>query len=292
MHALAKVHDRVGSTIAGARLGWLLGIGQYAAVYAAEHPGYGAIAVKVLHADLAARADVRARFEREIDLTRSLAHAGILQVFDDGTSDDTRYAFLERLEGESLDARLVRMGGRLPLREVRMGGRLPLREVRSTLSDALEVMAFVHSQGVVHRDLSPKNVFLARSGVVYVLDFGIAASPRASALTRSGQVLGTPSFMAPEQARGESAKATTRTDVWSLGAMAFRLLAGRDVHPARSPNAQVLVAASYPAPPITKLAPRVPLSLAAVIDRALSFEPADRFADAGEMRAAWLSSPA
>ena len=281
MHALAKVHDRVGSTIAGARLGWLLGIGQYAAVYAAEHPGYGAIAVKVLHADLAARADVRARFEREIDLTRSLAHAGILQVFDDGTSDDTRYAFLERLEGESLDARLVRMGGRLPL-----------REVRSTLSDALEVMAFVHSQGVVHRDLSPKNVFLARSGVVYVLDFGIAASPRASALTRSGQVLGTPSFMAPEQARGESAKATTRTDVWSLGAMAFRLLAGRDVHPARSPNAQVLVAASYPAPPITKLAPRVPLSLAAVIDRALSFEPADRFADAGEMRAAWLSSPA
>lgn len=221
--ALAKVHDRVGGSVAGARLGWLLGVGQYAAVYAADHPDYGAIAVKILHPDLAGRADVKARFEREIDLTRSLVHPGILRVFDDGASDDTRYAFLERLDGESLDARFVRMGGRLPV-----------REAHATLGAALDVMAFVHAHGVVHRDLSPKNVYITRSGTVYVLDFGIAASPEASVLTRSGQVLGTPSFMSPEQARGDSARATTRTDVWSLGAMAFRLLAGRDVHPARA----------------------------------------------------------
>jgi serine/threonine-protein kinase len=273
-HALAKAHERVGTEVAGARLAWLLGIGQYGAVYAAEHPRHGAVAAKILHDDLAQRSDVRARFAREMALTRSLASPGILRVLEDGES----FAFLERLEGESLASRLARLGGRLPL-----------REVHATLGAALAVMAFAHERGVVHRDLAPKNVYLARSGQVYVLDFGIAASPKASPLTRSGQVLGTPSFMAPEQARGDSARATTRTDVWSFGAIAFRLLAGRDVHPARSANAQVLLAASYPAPALAPLVPRAPAALTAAIDRALSFEPAARFEDAGAMRAAWLN---
>lgn len=277
--ALAKAHARVGRDVAGARLSWLLGVGHFAAVYAAEHPRHGAVAAKILHDDLAARADVRARFEREIELTRSLAHPGIVRVFEDGATEQARFAFLERLDGESLEARLVRMGGRLPV-----------REVRATLGSAIRVMAFAHERGVVHRDLSPKNIYLTRSSDVFVLDFGIAASPHAAALTRSGQVLGTPSFMAPEQARGDSARATPRTDVWSLGAMAFRLLSGRDVHPARSPSAQILFAASHPAPPLAPLARHVPTELAAVIDRALSFEPEARWSDARELHQAWVNT--
>jgi serine/threonine protein kinase len=280
VHALSKAHARVGTEVAGARLSWLLGVGRFAAVYAAEHPLHGAIAAKILHDDLFARADVQARFARELELTRSLEHPGIVRVIEDGSTESTRYAFLERLEGESLEARLVRMGGRLPV-----------REVHATLGAAIAVMAFAHERGVVHRDLAPKNVFLTRSSGVYVLDFGIAASPRTAALTRSGQVLGTPSYMAPEQARGDSAHATPRTDVWSLGAIAFRLLSGRDVHPARSPSAQVLFAASHPAPPLGPLAKHVPPALAAVIDRALSFEPEARFADARELHQAWIDAP-
>jgi eukaryotic-like serine/threonine-protein kinase len=279
VQALAKAHSRVGTDIAGARLSWLLGVGQFAAAYAAEHPRHGAIAAKILHDDLAARTDVRARFAREIELTRSLVHPGVVRVFEDGATEHTRFVFLERLEGESLQTRLMRMGGRLPV-----------REVHTAIGSALLVMAFAHERGVVHRDLSPKNVFITRSSGVYILDFGIAASPQATALTRSGHVLGTPSFMAPEQARGDSARATPRSDVWSVGAMAFRLLAGRDVHPARSPSAQILLAASTPAPPLAHLAPHVPDALAAVIDRALSFETEARWADARDLHHAWIST--
>jgi serine/threonine-protein kinase len=277
VQALAKAHARVGTEVAGARLAWLLGIGQYAAVYAAEHPKHGAVAAKILHSDLATRTDVLARFAREIELTRTLARSGIVRVIEAATS----HVFLERLDGESLDARLQRMGGRLPV-----------REVHATLAGALEVMAFAHEKGVVHRDLSPKNLFVSRSAKVFVLDFGVAASPHAATpLTRSGQVLGTPAFMAPEQARGDSARATPCTDVWSLGAVAFRLLAGRDVHPARSPNAQVLLHATYPAPALASVAAHVPAALAGVIDRALAVEPDGRWQNAGELHEAWLNSP-
>lgn len=279
VQALTKAEARVGTVVGAARLSWLLGIGRYAAVYAAEHPRHGAIAAKVLHADLAARADVRARFAREVALTRSLEHPGIVRVFEDGATDETLFALIERLDGELLASRLSRLGGRLPV-----------REVHATLGSALRVMAFAHERRVVHRDLSPKNVFLTRASDVYVLDFGIAASPDAAALTRSGQVLGTPSFMAPEQARGDSAHATPRTDVWSLGAMAFRFLAGRDVHLARSPSAQILFAATHPAPALAPLAPHVPEALAAVVDRALAFEHDTRWADARTMHEAWVNT--
>lgn len=280
VQALARAHARVGTEVGGARLSWLLGVGHFAAVYAADHPRHGAIAAKIMHDDLAERPDARSRFAREIELTRSLARPGIVRVFEDGVSNDTPFAFIERLDGESLEARLVRMGGRLPV-----------REVHATLGSALLVMAFAHERGVVHRDLSPKNVYVTRSSGVYVLDFGIAASPRAAALTRSGQVLGTPSFMAPEQARGDSVHATPRTDVWSIGAMAFRFLSGRDVHPARGPSARILLAASYPAPQLGPLARHVPAALAEVIDRALSFDATARWSDAGDFHRAWVNIP-
>lgn len=279
-HALAEAHARVGSSVAGARLSQLLGVGHFAAVYAADHPRHGAVASKILHDDLSTRADVRARFSRELELTRALSRPGIVRVFEAGAAGDRHYALLERLYGETLESRLLRMGGRLPL-----------PEVHATIGAALEVMAFAHEREVVHRDLSPKNVYLARTQDVYVLDFGVAASPHVAALTRSGQVLGTPSFMAPEQARGDSAQATPRTDVWAFGALAFRLLSGRDVHPARSPSAQVLFAATHSAPPLGPIARHVPEKLARVIDRALSFDPEARWRDAGELHRAWLNTP-
>ncbi len=281
--ALTQAHARVGSEVGGARLGWLLGVGRSAAVYAGEHGTHGPVAVKILHADVAARDEGRARFARELALTRALAHPGVVRVLDDGEVSGARYAVLERFDGESVEARLARFGARLAW-----------HEVHATLCAALEVVAFLHARGVVHRDLSTRNVLVARRSPprVTVLDFGVAASRDAPALTRSGHVLGTPAFMAPEIARGEAARATARADVWSLGALAFRMLTGRDVHLARSPAECILFAASHPAPRVAPLAPNVPAAFAHVLDRALAFEPDARYRDAGELQSAWLSSPA
>jgi serine/threonine protein kinase len=155
----------------------------------------------------------------------------------------------------------------------------------------LDTLAVAHTKGIVHRDIKLDNVFITRNGEVKVLDFGIARLAEASwqnsaDRTRTNATMGTPAFMAPEQALGRSAEVDAKTDLWAVGATLFKLLTARNVHEATTMNEQLVNAATKPAPPLKSILPAAPADLAAVVDRALSFAKADRWPDAGSMQQA------
>jgi hypothetical protein len=260
------------------RLERLLGSGGVSSVYAAVDRGGKRVAIKVLCRDLAGNQQVRSRFTREVSIANRIAHPGVVAVFDDGEDGDLVFLVMELLDGETLAARARRLGGVLTGQEVGF-----------VADGLLEVLAAAHARGIVHRDVKPDNVFLTRAGQVKLLDFGIARLRELSLgvqQTRVGRALGTPGFMAPEQAAGCWAEVDARTDLWAVGAMMFRLLSGRPVH-ARAPIAGALdVAATQPAPSLGVRRGDLPRPLVALVDRALAFAPADRWQDAREMQAA------
>jgi eukaryotic-like serine/threonine-protein kinase len=235
------------------------------------------VALKVLHPEFARLGDVRARFLREGYVANRVAHSGVARVIDDDDDDDgqTVYLVIELLKGETLDARSERLGGRLPLAE--------------TLSYAvglLDVLAAAHERGIVHRDVKPDNLFLTTQGELKVLDFGIARLLDGTGATRSGQLLGTPAFMAPEQANGRIREIDGRTDLWSVGAVIFTLLTGAPVHVASTASEQLIYAATQPARRIESLAAWLARDVAALVNRALAFEREGRWPSARAMQVA------
>src|SRR5439155_18452502 len=145
----------------------------------------------------------------------------------------------------------------------------------------------------VHRDIKPDNTFITKQGAVKVLDFGIARlreGDDAHANTQTGQTVGTPAFMAPEQALGETDRIGAATDVWSVGATMFTALTGRFVHPGKTQAEMLVFAASREAPAIGSVMSGLPKEIAAVVDKALAFEPANRWPDAEAMRDALRSA--
>jgi serine/threonine-protein kinase len=192
----------------------------------------------------------------------------VVKIIDDDVDDDgALFLVMELLEGETIESRARRYGGRLPP-----------GEVLYIAQRALDVLHAAHAAAVVHRDLKPDNLFLTRSGEIKVLDFGIARlfELGARSMTRTGIVMGTPAFMPPEQARGRWAEVDARSDVWSLGATMFTLLTGRLVHEARTLNEVLLAAMTAAAAPIRTVAPEIGIALAAVVDRALARDKASR----------------
>jgi eukaryotic-like serine/threonine-protein kinase len=273
-----RARQRVGSIIRGKwRLDGVIGIGGMASVYSATHRNQSRVAIKMLHAEVALDADVTARFLREGYVANAVRHAGTVRVLDDDvTEDGAPFLVMELLDGETLDARLVRLEA------------LPIDEVAAIGAQLLDVLAAAHERDIVHRDLKPENLFLTREGALKVLDFGIARlrEPHSGAGTRAGSVLGTPAFMAPEQALGRWNDVDGRTDIWAVGATLFTLLSGRHVHEADTVQAELVLAATRAAPPLQSIVPHVPSALASVIDRSLRFEARDRFPDARAMHAA------
>ncbi|HEY6555639.1 MAG TPA: serine/threonine-protein kinase [Polyangiaceae bacterium] len=257
----------------------VLGVGATSSVFEAVHNNGHRVAIKVLHRELAYNARVRQRFLREGYLANRVGHPGVVAVIDDGTTKDgTVFLVLELLAGESLSTHVVQKGGRLDP-----------REVLHIAHDVLDVLDAAHRKGIIHRDIKPANVFLTDSGVCKVLDFGLARlCDVATDLFQSGSggLLGTPAYMAPEQARGAPGAANAQTDLWCLGATMFRLLAGRTVHEATTVNQLIIATATEAALPLCTVAPWVPRQVAAVIDLALKLNPADRWASAAEMKAA------
>jgi serine/threonine protein kinase len=263
------------------RLERVIGAGGMATVYAATHRNnLRTVAIKVLHPQLALDVDLRKRFLREGYIANKVGHPGAVAVLDDGIdeSDGSVFLIMDLLVGESLHERQRRSLSALEAHEV-------LRIVDSIL----DVLVAAHEQGIVHRDLKPDNVFLTREGAVKVLDFGIArlVEPRGGEeATRTGVMIGTPSYMPPEQARGRSNLVDARSDLWAVGAMTFALLTGRHVHEAETQNELLLRAMTTPADPLASVLPQVNAKVAAVVDRALAFDPADRWPDARTMQAA------
>ncbi len=269
--------SRIGKVLRGKwSIERLLGVGGMADVYAAVHRNGLRVAVKVLRPELAASATMRKRFLREGYAANRVGHPGAVLVLDDDTDEDgSPFLVMELLDGRTLRAALKERGGTMPVAEV----------VR-VFGAVLDIAAAAHGQGVVHRDIKPENIFLTADGRVKLLDFGIASLGQQGdeeRITRSGATMGTPVFMAPEQARGRWAEVDGRTDVWSIGASMFTALTGAYVHEAATPSEVLIAAATQPAPKVRRLRRDVPPSVADVVDRALEFDPRARWDTARSM---------
>jgi serine/threonine-protein kinase len=259
------------------RIEGVIGSGGMATVYLAVHRNGNRVALKMLHPQLSGPGIHRERFVRESYVANSLDHPGTVRVLDDDVSEDgCPFLVMELLHGETLEARYRRLG------------RLDPREVLALGHALCDVLVRAHALGVVHRDLKPDNIFLTGRGELKVLDFGIAQVRQdgRSSGTRTGHLMGTPAYMPPEQALGRRHAIDGRTDLWSLGATLFALLAGRSVHHADTPEESVVRSATEPAPPLASVAPDVPAPIAAVVDRALAFAPEQRWPDAAAMQTA------
>jgi serine/threonine protein kinase len=258
----------------------LLGLGGMAAVYAATHRNGKRVAVKMLHAEMARNDELKQRFLLEGYAANTIQHEGAVSVLDDDVAEDgSAFIVMELLEGETVERRWERSGQRLPAREV-----LAIAE------QLLDVLAAAHAKNVVHRDVKPENLFITKVGQLKVLDFGIAkvfeAQRERATSTRVGVVMGTPAFMAPEQARARWDEVDGRTDLWAVGATMFTLLSGRHVHEGVSGNEQLILSATTPAPSLGSVERDVPPALVALVDRALAFERGRRWVDAGAMQMA------
>ena len=253
-----------------------------AVVFAATHRNGSRAAVKVLNAALGERSDIRTRFLREGMVGNHVDHPGVVRVIDDDVTDDgLAFLVMELLEGETLKEVWKRSGRKLPLEQVVHIG-----------AATLDILEAAHAKGVIHRDIKPENLFLLRDGKLKLLDFGIARLREgSSSATLTGALLGTPAFMAPEQALARWAEVDTRSDLFSLGATMFTLASGKLVHEGQTAPELLVAAASRPARRIASVLADVPTSLSVVIDRALAFERDARWASAAEMREA-LPTPA
>jgi len=273
-----RARARIGLVLqAKYRLDRLLGVGGMAAVYAATHVRLAnRVAIKLLHPELALSPGVRDRFLREGYLANAVDHPGVVRVLDDGAAEDgSLFLVMELLSGEPLEARWVKQGRKLST-----------TETVTLMLELLSVLIAAHSRRILHRDLKVENLFLATDGRLRVLDFGIARQRVIGGKnTLTGDVFGTPWYMPAEQALG-SREVDARSDLWAVGATAFTLLTGRYVHGDGNESVQqaLVLASTKAAPPIRSVAPLVPASVAAVIDRALAFRREDRWPSAEAMR--------
>ncbi len=232
------------------------------------------VVVKVLAGELAAGINAE-RFEREIQVAASLQQANIVPVLSAGDTNGIPWYTMPFVEGQSLRARLD------------ADGALPLGDVMSILRDAARALEFAHGRGVVHRDIKPDNVLLS-GGTAVVTDFGIAKALSASretpggTLTQIGMSLGTPAYMAPEQAAGDPT-VDHRADLYALGCLAYELLAGHTPFHDRSPQRMLAAHITEPPRPIHELRPDAPVSLTDLVMRLLEKDPAHRPASAAEV---------
>jgi serine/threonine protein kinase len=273
---ITQCRQRVGHLVGGKwRLDALIGVGGMAAVYMATHRNGSMAALKILHEDVARNGEVRERFLRESYIANKVNHPGTVRVLDDDKDDDgAPYIVMELLRGESIESKATKAGGRLSI-----------AETLEILDQTLAVLESAHHQTIVHRDLKPENLFWTDQGQVKVLDFGIARlREENSRKTQTGMVMGTPAFMAPEQAMGRWNDVDARTDLWAMGATAFTLLTGQPVHEAETAGEMLVAAATRPARSLARVLNGAPFALVALVDRALAYERDNRFPDAATFR--------
>jgi tetratricopeptide (TPR) repeat protein len=235
------------------------------------------VAIKVLRAELTG-AIGEDRFHREIEVAANLAHPHIMPLHDSGSADGMLYFVMPLVEGESLRAKLDREGA------------LPIAEAIRIAREVAEALAYSHRHGVVHRDVKPENIMLA-DGHALLMDFGIARLTERLGphLTSTGLTIGTPAYMSPEQASGESLL-DGRSDIYSLGCVLFEMVAG--AAPYGGPNARALLTRHLIAdvPSLDDQRPDAPPALTRAVERALAKDPDDRFATAEELATALVEA--
>lgn len=250
-----------------------LGVGSMATVYLAEDvKHHRKVAVKVLRSDLAASLGAD-RFLREIEIAAQLQHPHILMLIDSGEIDGFLYYVMPFVDGESVRDKLSK------------GDQMPIGDVLDILCDLTEALAYAHERGVVHRDVKPDNILVSGNNAV-VTDFGLAKAVSEATgpqnMTKAGIALGTPPYMAPEQATADP-NTDHRADIYAVGCVAYELLAGRP--PFIGPNAQTILAAHMTETPehVTARRDGVPTALANIVMRCLEKKPQDRFQTTEEL---------
>jgi eukaryotic-like serine/threonine-protein kinase len=259
-----------------------LGAGGMGVVYLADQIGVErAVAVKLIRKELSRDEDVNLRFQREARAVGRLNHPGIVQIYTLGQTEvGELFLAMEYVDGRPLSA--LREPGH-PLTEARV---LPI------VAQILEALAVAHADGIVHRDLKPENVMLAashgRRDVVKILDFGLVRmlGDDAGVITRTGEIAGTPRYMSPEQARGEPLD--QRSDIYSLGMIAYELLVGRSPWDAQTPLEHLRFHRTEPVPPPSERAPEIPLDprTERFVMRCLEKDPGVRYRDGADALAA------
>ncbi len=249
----------------------LLGRGGMGAVYRAENTRIGKpVAIKVLLRGHRKGSDAEKRFIREARIAGSLGHPGIVEIYDLGTLENgVPFQVMELLEGETLAARIKHEGA------------LPIDETLDVAEQVLGALDVAHARGVVHRDLKPENVFLALRNekvIAKLLDFGVskALNDETLSLTKTGMVVGTPYYLAPEQARGDAVDA--RCDVWAMGVLLYEALTGRLPYRADNYNKLLVsILTTRPSPP-REFRPALPEAIEEVILTAMAHDPERRYA--------------
>jgi serine/threonine-protein kinase len=276
--ALRTHEERVGTLLGGKyRLGAIIGRGGMGAVFEGVHAWTGrSVAVKILNDEHVDSAETAERFLREARVAAGLEHRNVVDVLDMGASGGTVYLVLERLVGESFAALLARKRS------------LPLALAAGCLLPVMRAVAHAHARGVMHRDIKPENIFLHHDSegrtVPKILDFGIARAftgaltPR---ITQPGFVMGTPSYMSPEQAQGISERVGPAADVWSMAVVWYEALTGAMPFEGASPMAILTAVRDAAHASLAERLPQLPRPVAAAIDRALERDASKRYADMG-----------
>jgi serine/threonine-protein kinase len=279
-HLEERARSRLGTILRGKyRIDRVLGAGGMAVVYKATHRNQAEFAIKMLHPELSLSEDVRTRFLREGYAANSVKHSGAVRVVDDDVAEDgAAFLVMELLDGVACDTLLAQQGGRLPLGAACAIG-----------VELLDVLATAHANGIVHRDIKPANLFLCKDGTLKVLDFGIARvrdtmAAGVHSTGTGGMLLGTPAFMAPEQALGATGDIDARADIWSVGATLFCMSTGEVVHAAENAQRMIITLATQQPRSLATLLPGAPAAVVSVVDRALSLEKERRWASAAAMR--------
>ncbi len=250
-----------------------IGKGGMGSVFLAEHPGMGRkVAVKVLPEEMAENKAALERFRREARAAAALDHPNIVRAYDVGQAHGVNFLVMEYVDGRTLEEEMA-------------GGPIPYRRAVGYVAQAAEGLYHAHDMGFVHRDIKPANLMVDRRGTVKILDMGLTrsfekASDKVTELLDQNAVVGTADYIAPEQALNQ--KQDARTDVYSLGATLYALVAGRPPFDG-SATQKLLKHQLNEAPPLTEVAPGVPDGLAATVARMMAKKPENRFPSMAEV---------